>query len=118
MAPPDCATGANALQLPSGTGVSPWRAKKAAPVPAGSSAFHDSPPQSAGCVASNTRETNVPAPAHGLLRIQSTETLPDPTERSLASDRIGAAIAIAWFATTLPSTEYTMPVAVQSMRKR
>ena len=118
MAPPGCATGANALQLASGTGVSPWRAKKATLVPAGVSAVHDSPPQSTACVASKTRETNVPAAAYGLMRIQSTETLPDPTVKSLASGRSGPAIAIACVATTVPSTEYTTLVGVQSMRNR
>src|SRR4051812_19163214 len=118
MAPPDCVTGVNALQLASGAGVSPCRAKNAALVPAGISTFHDSPPQSAACVASNTREVNVPAAAYGLMRIQSTEMLPAPAEKSLASGRIGAAIESAWVATTLPSTEYTTLVASQSMRKR
>ncbi len=118
MAPPGCAIGANALQLASGTGVSPWRAKNAALVPAGVSAVHDSPPQSTACVASKTRETNVPAAAYGLMRIQSTETLPDPTATSLTSGRSGPAIAIACVATTLPSTEYTTVVGVQSMRNR
>src|SRR4051794_31598777 len=106
MAPPDCATAANALQLASGPGVSPWRAKNAALVPTGISVVQESPPQSAACVASNTRDTNVPAAAYGPMRIQSTDTLPDPVAKSLASGRIGAAIATACVAATTPSTEY------------
>src|SRR4051812_30681500 len=105
MGPAGCAIGANALQLASGSSVSPWRAEKATLVPAAVSAFHDSPPQSTGCVASKTRDTNVPAAEYGLMRIQSTETLPGPAATSLASGRIGTAIAIAWLATTAPSTE-------------
>src|SRR5262249_52918339 len=94
IAPP-CATGANALQVASGAGVPPCRRKNAALVPVGVSAVHDSPPQSTACVASNTRDTNVPAAAYGLMRIQSTDTLPDPAVKSLTSGRGGAAIAIA-----------------------
>src|SRR3954470_14924309 len=105
MASPGCAAVENALQLASGAAVSPWRAKNAALVPAGVSAVHDSPPQSAACPASKTRETNVPAAAYGLMRIQFTETLPEPTATSLTSGRIGAVTAIAWLATTVPSTE-------------
>src|SRR6185436_17216500 len=114
IAPP----GENALQLASRTGVSPCRAEKATLVPAGVSVVHDSPPQSTACPASKTRDTNAPAAAYGVMRIQSTDTPPDPTVKSLASGRNGPAIAIACVATALPSTEYTTLDAVQSMRNR
>ena len=56
MAPPDCATWANAVQVPSGDGVSPRRTKNTA----GMLAVHESPPQSTASVASKTRDTKLP----------------------------------------------------------
>ena len=54
------ATGAKALQVPSGVGVLPVRTLSATPVPVGVVAIQLSAPQSALWPASKTRETKVP----------------------------------------------------------
>src|SRR3954471_15152914 len=118
MALPDCAVETKALQLASGTGVSPCRAENAALVLDAVTVVHDSPPQSTACVASKTRDRNTPLGEYGLMRSHSTDTPPDPTATSLASGRSGTAIVMACVATTVPSTEYSTAAGVQSMRNR
>src|SRR3954471_9827364 len=71
MALPDCAVETKALQLASGTGVSPCRAENAALVLDAVPVVHDSPPQSTACVASKTRDRNTPLGEYGLMRCQS-----------------------------------------------
>ena len=105
----------NGVHDASGDGVSPCRAKKAALVPAGVAAVHDSAPQFTVPAASNTRDTNVPDGRYGVTRTQSTANAPAPMLTSATIGRNGAAIAIACVATTLPSTEYTTDDAVQSI---
>ncbi len=61
MSPPRGGIGVNALQLPSGVGVSPVRTLICRLVPGGALAFQLSAPQSAAWPASKTREMKVPA---------------------------------------------------------
>ena len=118
MPPPEPETGANAVHVASGTGVSPCRTRNTAPAPGGALAVHDSVPQFTALPASKTRDRNVPLDAYGPMRIQSTVTTPVPAARSLTSGRIDAPIAIGCVATTVPSTEYFTSAGVQSIRKR
>src|SRR5580765_2210566 len=104
MLAPDEATLAYAVQVPSGTGVSPRRTSSATLVPAGVVALHDSVPQDTADPASKTRETNVPGETYGVIRIQSTTTVPPPANRSLIAGRIGPGTARADVCTSASST--------------
>src|SRR5689334_23236754 len=104
MLAPGDATLAYAVQVPSGTGVSPRRTSIATLVPAGVVALHDSVPHDTAPPASNTRETNVPGETYGVIRIQSTTTVPPPANRSLAAGRIGPETARVEVCTSTPST--------------
>ena len=98
-------SGAKLVQLPSGVGVSPVRTLSAMPVPAGDAAVQLSPFQLTVWVPSKTREVKVPEPGYGLIRSQSTLTVPaSPLNRSLARGRICTAMLAVWVATSEPST--------------
>src|SRR5262249_11790358 len=104
IGPPDD-IGAKLLQVASGVAVLPPRTLIATLVPAGVVAFHWMLCQATGAPASKIRDWNVPAPAYGDKRIQSTKMVPPNGLKSLAATgRIGPATAIAWLATSAPST--------------
>src|SRR3954451_25443015 len=116
MALPDCAVETKALQLASGTGVSPCRAENAALVLDAVPVVHDSPPQSTACVASKTRDRNTPLGEYGLMRSHSTAPPPYPTATSLARGRSGKSIVMACVATTVPSIQCSTASGAWSMR--
>src|SRR5262245_38652303 len=114
----DAAGGPNAVHDASGAGVSPVRALKSAAVPAGNWPDAVRVIQSAGSPASNTREVKTPDAAYGVSVIQSSDSAPPATLKSLPIGRRLAAIATACVATTEPSIENVVPAVVQSTRKR
>src|SRR4051812_32422696 len=105
------------VQVASGVGVLPIRTLIARLVSAGTEAAHVASTQVAGAPGSRTRDRNVPEGVYGGdSHIQSTDSVPAPTARSLATGRIESVTAREWDATCTPSTEYLMSVDVQSMR--
>ena len=94
-----------AVQDASGNGVSPVRTDRAIEVPVGRALDHESRPHVRLWTASKMRESKLPEAANGLMRIQSTETDPPPTVRSLASGRMAVATVTRCEATAAPSTK-------------
>ena len=78
-------------------------------------AVNDSP-LTRGSPASRGREVNVPGGLCVLRTMDSIETPGASGLKSLACARIAAVIGIRWVATGAPSTKYSKPVAVQSIR--
>src|SRR4051812_20051620 len=102
---PGAATGANAVQVPSGVGLSPVRKLSVRLVPVGVVVAHWIVRQLTDDCASNTRDRNVPDAAYGVMRIQSTNTVPPNGVKSLAATgRISAETVTLWVATSAPST--------------
>jgi len=116
IVPPDVEIGVKPAQLVAGVGELDALTLSATLVPVGVRAVHDTAPHAAAWPASKTREMNVPDAEYGVSRIQSTAMPPPPVLKSLAIGIIVPAIATACVATTLPSIEYTIELAVQSMR--
>ena len=109
----------NADQVASGVAVLPVRTETTMVVPVGTSAFQVTAPAFTTTPASNTRDVNVPLAPNGLIRTQfRLTTLGSPTVTSLKSGRMAAVGDAVWVATTTPSTWYTTPVVVQSIRNR
>jgi hypothetical protein len=116
IVPPEAEIGMNPVQLVAGVGEFEAFTLIATLVPEGVRAVHDIAPQFAVTPASNTREMNAPDAAYGVTRTQSTVMAPPPVVKSLASASIVSESAAECVATTLPSTEKTTLVALQSIR--
>src|SRR5258705_7053153 len=103
---PGAVSGVNALHEASGVAVLPVRTAIASVVPAGVTPVQSVVAQSTGASASNTRDMNEPDAVYGVMRIQSTTTLPPSGVKSLAAiGRIGPAMVAACDATCTPSTK-------------
>src|SRR4051812_42478038 len=86
-------------------------------VPDGVCVVQSSAFQVAALCASRTREVNVPDVAKGVIRIQSTPSVPLGLESLAAGRRLDVSVA-AWRATWTPSMKYVAESAAQSIRNR
>src|SRR5829696_4162623 len=104
---PPAPTACQSDHVASGVGLLPVRVSNTTFVPAGTSVPAVSDCQNVRLSpASKAREVNVPSVVYGLMRTQWTARLGPPTGKSLANGRRFTAGAMAWDATSTPSTKY------------